>query len=114
MMIRWGFAGKYSVESSQACTDCKAGKFSTAVGATSVATCSNCDAGKFSGLTAQTSSAACTSCDAGKYSAAVGVYLLDTHTHTPARTHAHTHARKHNMYMHACVDEIAASHWKHI
>jgi hypothetical protein len=42
------------------------------------------------------------------------VYLLATHTHTPARTHAHTHARKHNMYMHACVDEIAASHWKHI
>jgi hypothetical protein len=61
------------IAGSTVCTSCDAGKFSTAVGATSVATCSNCDAGKFSGLTAQTSSAACTSCDAGKYSATAGV-----------------------------------------
>jgi hypothetical protein len=93
VMVRWFFAGKFSAATSGAtsCTDCEAGKLSSTAGA-----------------------ATCQGCDAGKYSAAVGVYLLDTHTHTPARTHAHTHARKHNMYMHACVDEIAASHWKHI
>ena len=93
VMVRWFFAGKFSVASSgtTSCTDCEAGKLSSTAGA-----------------------ATCQGCDAGKYSSAVGVYLLATHTHTPARTHAHTHARKHNMYMHACVDEIAASHWKHI
>ena len=66
------------IAGSTVCTSCDAGKFSTAVGATSVATCSNCDAGKFSGLTAQTSSAACTSCDAGKFSDAVGASVAST------------------------------------
>ena len=96
------------------CDNCLTGKYSADSGAS---TCSGfvCAAGTYGALGSTSSEAAsCTSCDAGKYSAAVGVYLLDTHTHTPARTHAHTHARKHNMYMHACVDEIAASHWKHI
>jgi len=36
------------IADSTVCTSCTAGKFSTAVGATSVATCSNCDAGKYS------------------------------------------------------------------
>ena len=36
MMIRWGFAGKYSVESSQACTNCKAGKYQETAGVESV------------------------------------------------------------------------------
>ena len=116
VMVRWFFAGKFSAATSGAtsCTSCDAGKYSADSGAS---TCSGfvCAAGTYGALGSTSSEAAsCTSCDAGKYSAAAGVYLLDTHTHTPARTHAHTHARKHNMYMHACVDEIAASHWKHI
>ena len=81
------------------CTSCTAGKFSTAVGATSVATCSNCDAGKYSAGAAGVDSvyvvcvaagaeyslcvsqlgnysgagaSVCTACAAGKYTMYVG------------------------------------------
>ena len=49
MMTRWCFAGKYSVAGSgaTACTDCDAGKFSAAVGASVASTCADCEAGKY-------------------------------------------------------------------
>jgi len=76
-------AGKYL--SSAICTDCAAGKFSAAEGATVASTCenclagtysaagasvcTNCAAGKFFGSSGQTNDV-CTSCVAGTYSAA--------------------------------------------
>jgi hypothetical protein len=59
MMIRWGFAGKYSVESSQACTNCTAGKYSQEAGAQSESVCTSCEAGKYSESSAAT---VCTDC----------------------------------------------------
>ena len=69
------------------CTDCLAGTFSTAMGASSKATCDECLAGKFSAengttqcedcvagkhstLFGSSSNSSCTDCDAGKFAAA--------------------------------------------
>jgi hypothetical protein len=43
------------IAGSSICTSCDAGKFSAAVGATSIDTCSNCNAGKFSAAVGATS-----------------------------------------------------------
>jgi len=48
------------------CTNCDAGKYSSTVGATSIATCLTCGAGTKSSA----GSSSCTTCDSGQYSAA--------------------------------------------
>jgi hypothetical protein len=64
----WCAAGKYSARPSSgasACTDCAAGQYSAATGASS---CSPYPAGSF----ASSSSSSCTPCSAGKYTASSG------------------------------------------
>ena len=71
-MIRWCFAGKYSPTSgATACTNCDAGKFSAAVGASAAFACTDCGPGKY----APAGSLACSKCDAGTVSSSVGSAL---------------------------------------
>jgi cysteine-rich repeat protein len=72
-------AGTYmALTGASACTNCTAGKYSAAVGATTVDTCSGCDAGKFSATVGATTVDTCSDCDAGKFSATVGATTVDT------------------------------------
>jgi hypothetical protein len=60
-------AGTYmALTGASACTNCTAGKYSAAVGATTVDTCSGCDAGKYSVSVGATTVDTCSGCDAGK------------------------------------------------
>ena len=65
VMVRWFFAGKFSVASSgtTSCTDCDAGKYSMTSGAMSDSTCSSCPAYANS-LSGSDSAEDCT-CNAG-------------------------------------------------
>ena len=54
----------------RSCTNCTAGKFSGAVGASVASTCGECGAGKYSRLSSQISVDACIDCGAGTFSAA--------------------------------------------
>ena len=55
-------AGKFAAEGSFTCTNCEAGTFAAAAGASA---CTNCAAGTFAAAAGAT---ACTDCDPGKYS----------------------------------------------
>ena len=52
------------------CTECFAGKYSSATAATDIFTCLECGSGKYSALLAATAAANCTDCARGKFSAA--------------------------------------------
>ena len=71
-------AGTYSLAGASVCTNCAAGKFSDAVGATASDTCSECAAGKFSAVEGATASDTCSDCGAGKFSDAVGASVAST------------------------------------
>ena len=64
-----------------------AGKFSEAVGATTIDTCLDCVAGKYSDIVNATSMDSCFDCVAGKYSDIVGATTIDTCVYCSAGKH---------------------------
>ena len=90
------------IAGSTVCTSCDAGKFSAAVGASTVGTCSNCDAGKYSATAGVESVWVCTYIHMNVIRSACSKVILiyrDVKTCTElcviksvyiARTHAHT------------------------
>ncbi len=89
-------AGKFSAAvgatSVDTCSNCNAGKFSAAVGATSVDTCFNCNAGKFSAAVGATVASTCARCAAGKFSVVIGAYNEEVCLYCPQATHSETEA----------------------
>jgi len=73
--------GKYKfVFGDVPCASCKACKYSSAVGATSVSTCLPCGAGTFSAAVGASLSKSCVSCETGKYAEIEGG--IDSHSRT--------------------------------
>jgi len=73
--------GKYKfVFGDVPCASCKACKYSSAVGATSVSTCLPCGAGTFSAAVGASLSKSCVSCETGNYAEIEGG--IDSHSRT--------------------------------
>jgi len=73
----WDAGGDQAGQSGY-CTQCVAGKYSGASGATSSGTCDDCSAGTYSAVTGATQSSTCTLCGLGKFSAATGATSVNT------------------------------------
>jgi hypothetical protein len=67
-----GFIGNWWVSGNVQCTNCPAGSYSAAKGATEALACASCAAGTYSAAGAS----ACASCAAGKFSSAVGAMMM--------------------------------------
>jgi hypothetical protein len=70
-------SGKYAIADDE-CLDCPAGKYSTAVGASSSAVCQECVAGKYLTTQGNSDPSDCLDCECGKYSTTSAATAMDT------------------------------------